>query len=123
MDAQARLHVLCPGLMEDGSGGEPGWLQWAFACVRSRAFCLGPDRFAFVPFLDVANHAAEPRGAFREAGDAVELVALAGGVEAGQQVTISYSGERGCLPAHCQAQDLAIGQARLSVQIQNKTNI
>lgn len=32
-------------------------MEWGFACVRSRAFRLGPEAFAFVPFLDMANHA------------------------------------------------------------------
>ncbi|KAK9841856.1 hypothetical protein WJX81_007585 [Elliptochloris bilobata] len=94
-EQQARLRALFPGLAQEAADGVPGWLHWAFACVRSRAFCLGPERFAFVPFLDAANHAVEPRAAYREAGGAVELVALEGGLAAGQQVTISYSGGRG----------------------------
>ena len=45
--------------------GGPSWLQWGFACVRSRAFELRKDCFAFVPFLDGANHAADPSCDFR----------------------------------------------------------
>lgn len=45
--------------------GGPTWLQWAFACVRSRAFKLADECFAFVPFLDVANHEEEPSCDFR----------------------------------------------------------
>lgn len=93
---QARLHTLFPGLAEEDDGAAPGWLRWAFACVRSRAFRLGPERYAFVPFLDAANHAPAPRAAYREAGGAVELVALAGGLAAGEEVTISYCGGTGC---------------------------
>ena len=47
--------------------GGPSWLQWGFACVRSRAFRLREDCFAFVPFLDLANHAADPSCDFRHA--------------------------------------------------------
>ena len=61
----------------------------AWALVRSRAYEAGDvavtyddgaedrtDRFAFVPFLDMANHAAEPSATFVVAGDAIELRAL-----------------------------------------------
>ena len=92
---QARLRALFPGLAQEDDGDAPGWLRWAFACVRSRAFRLGPERFAFVPFLDAANHAARPRAAYREGGGGVELVALAG-LAAGEEVTISYCGGKGC---------------------------
>jgi hypothetical protein len=71
-------------------------MQWALACVRSRAFQLSPDCFAFVPFLDAANHAAQPNANFRLSPDgrAVELVSL-GAVEVTAEVTISYTGEAG----------------------------
>ena len=98
---QARLRALFPGLAQEEGGAAPGWLRWAFACVRSRAFRLGPERYAFVPFLDAANHAAQPRAAYSEAGGAVELVALAGGLAPGEQVTVSYSGGRGCARGLC----------------------
>lgn len=49
--------------------GGPSWLQWGFACVRSRAFKLRDECFAFVPFLDLANHALDPSCDFRWGGD------------------------------------------------------
>ncbi|CAN0524315.1 unnamed protein product, partial [Ectocarpus sp. 8 AP-2014] len=43
----------------------PMALLWAFAMVRSRAFAADGDRFAFVPFLDMANHGfADPAANF-----------------------------------------------------------
>ncbi|GIM10040.1 hypothetical protein Vretimale_13795, partial [Volvox reticuliferus] len=57
---QARLTALFPELMEPLAPDVPSWLQWAFACVRSRAFRVGADAFAFIPFLDFANHADGP---------------------------------------------------------------
>ena len=76
--------------------GGPTWLEWAFGCVRSRAFRLGPESFAFVPFLDAANHAAEPSCDFRLApdGSRVELVAVQE-ARAGEEATISYTGPQG----------------------------
>jgi hypothetical protein len=65
-------------------------MQWAFGCVRSRAFRLAADRRAFVPFLDVANHAQRPTAAFRESGSCVELVAVAD-ARAGDEATICYT--------------------------------
>ena len=51
------------------SSTSPTHIQWGFGCVRSRAFGLGPDRFAVVPFLDAANHAdadpSRPAAAYR----------------------------------------------------------
>ena len=44
---------------------QPSFFEWAFACVRSRAFRLGEQRFAFVPFLDIANHSPSPNAGFR----------------------------------------------------------
>ncbi|KAG2447358.1 hypothetical protein HYH02_007686 [Chlamydomonas schloesseri] len=58
---QDRLMGLFPELMEPLAPDVPSWIQWAFACVRSRAFRAGPDAFAFVPFLDLANHADAPQ--------------------------------------------------------------
>jgi hypothetical protein len=92
---------------EDGSAS-PTHMEWAFGCVRSRAFALGSDRFAVVPFLDAANHAAgdsaRPAAAYRfvegpgmgidDDGDRVELVTLRP-IKAGEEVTISYTGPSG----------------------------
>jgi len=73
----------------------PTLLEWAFACVRSRAFRLGESTFAFVPFLDVANHADAPTSNFRVAADGgVELVAV-GDVAQGGEVSVSYTGPGG----------------------------
>jgi len=101
----------------------PSYLQWGFACVRSRAFRLGPQAFGCVPFIDFANHTDTPNADIRvqtAAADAagqqqqqqedgsegsegsgsnagegfVELVALAD-VAAGSEITMSYSGPGG----------------------------
>mmetsp|Transcript_24477 Transcript_24477/g.66812 ORF Transcript_24477/g.66812 Transcript_24477/m.66812 type:complete len:450 (-) Transcript_24477:151-1500(-) len=93
---QERLTGLFPELMDTEGMGDCSWFQWAFACVRSRAFKITDDIFAFVPFLDMANHSARPNANFKlnAASGAFELVALEE-VEKGQHVTISYSGESG----------------------------
>eukprot|EP00879_Flechtneria_rotunda_P022438 GHRR01023688.1.p1 GENE.GHRR01023688.1~~GHRR01023688.1.p1 ORF type:complete len:362 (+),score=153.27 GHRR01023688.1:241-1326(+) len=109
---QARLRSLFPPeYMQPIDEGLPSYLQWAFACVRSRALQLGPQAFGMVPFVDIANHAADPnsdiRGVQATAGSNsssdsqakqqqayVELIALKD-VMAGQEVTISYSGLAG----------------------------
>ena len=64
-DVQERLCGLFPGLASPMGPELPTFFEWAFACVRSRAFRLGEQRFAFVPFMDVANHAERPNAAFR----------------------------------------------------------
>lgn len=110
MSQQARLAAAFPELATPartplGAGANrnnepehPTHLEWGLACVRSRAFQLGPSRFAYVPFLDLANHAAEPNASFRAAGSgaaaSVELVATED-VAAGDEVTISYTGAGG----------------------------
>ena len=93
---RARLAELFPGLAVPACEDGPTWLEWAFACVRSRAFRLGEQIFAFVPFLDAANHAAEPTADFQLSADAsaVNLVAL-GPIAQGAEVTISYTGKVG----------------------------
>ena len=64
---QQRLAGLFPGLSSSMAADGPTWLQWGFGCVRSRAFKLGPDCFASVPFLDLANHApGQPSCDFRQ---------------------------------------------------------
>jgi hypothetical protein len=62
---QARLAGLFPGLAGAACEGGPSWLQWGFGCVRSRAFQLKQECFAFVPYLDVANHHPDPSCDFR----------------------------------------------------------
>ena len=105
------------GAPDEGPDAVPTHIQWGFGCVRSRAFSLGPDRFAFVPFLDAANHAdadpARPAAAYRfvegdgvglaEGGDRVELVLLRA-VAAGEEVTVSYTGPAGATNRRLMAQ-------------------
>jgi hypothetical protein len=38
---QARLQSMLPGLSKPIEPGVPSYLQWGFACVRSRAFRWG----------------------------------------------------------------------------------
>lgn len=98
---------MLPELMEPLGPGLPSWLQWAFACVRSRAFKVGPEAFALVPLLDIANHSAKPNADFRAAdsrsdsataadadGGGFELFALEA-IAAGVEVTVSYTGPAG----------------------------
>ena len=94
---RARLDAAFPGLAAPASdaGPIPSHFQWAFGCVRSRAFALGGETFAFVPFLDVANHAPDPSADFLRAEDgSVRLVARRA-VPEGGAVTISYTGAGG----------------------------
>ena len=69
--------------------GEPGPLQAGFALVRSRAFQLAEDTFAYVPFLDMANHALEPSADFMTTREEFVLFARRDLAE-GDAVTISY---------------------------------
>ena len=82
------------------------YFEWAFACVRSRAFQIHKDAFAFVPFLDAANHAGQPNADFQLSSDGstIHLVtvqqiqpteAAGAGAGAGEEVTISYTGAPG----------------------------
>ena len=97
LDQKDRLKNLFPGLAVpiDGEDG-PTWMEYAFACVRSRAFSLGEDRFAFVPMLDAANHAIEPNADFSYNPDNQSVVLFAmEDIKAGAEVTISYTGRVG----------------------------
>jgi len=69
--------------------GEPGPLQAGFALVRSRAFQLAKDTFAYVPFLDMANHALEPSADYMTTRGEFVLFARRDLAE-GDAVTISY---------------------------------
>lgn len=106
-----RLRALLPEISREGQEGAeeveaPGCLppgrtlEWAFACVRSRAFEVGENAFAFVPFADLANHADKPSAdvvrPIKEEGDSgfVRFVAREAMGE-GQEVTLSYSGIEG----------------------------
>lgn len=88
--AQERLKQLLPPLAEPVEEGACTWMQWAFACVRSRIFQLDASCFAFVPFLDMANHALPPVAAFHRNGSAVEMLAVADALE-GDEVTMCYT--------------------------------
>ena len=93
---QLRLRMLyapfcaAPAVEGAANGGAPSYMQWAFACVRSRAFRLtartggeggggesgtasssassAAATFALVPFLDCANHSERPNAAYRLVG-------------------------------------------------------
>jgi len=94
-----RLRSLFPHLMpeeaaEEGSG--PSVLQWAYACVRSRAFFLKDDNFAYVPFLDMFNHSSTtPSVGYRLSNSegVVEVVALTD-ISAGEEMYLSYTGDQ-----------------------------
>jgi len=92
-----RLRTLFPELMpslEEEEVEGPGLLQWAYACVRSRAFFLGGSTFGYIPFLDMANHSERPNAAYapREDGTYIDVIALAA-VSAEDEMTISYTGD------------------------------
>ena len=80
----------------------PGTLPWAWALVRSRVFGATAtavnfddgtsgttDRFAFVPFVDMANHHSEG-SAVVDAGDFFIRLRAARDLAPGDAVTISY---------------------------------
>ena len=88
----------------DGTDTTP--LQWALACIRSRAFQLSPTLFAAVPFADLANHSPRPNSRLEpalEAPDAIRSgnsdnwVALVAteDIPAGTEVAVSYTGSTG----------------------------
>ncbi|KAL4540889.1 hypothetical protein Ndes2526B_g05447 [Nannochloris sp. 'desiccata'] len=91
-----RLRDLFPGLSAPLCENGPTYLEWAFACVRSRAFCLGQDIFAFIPFLDAANHNIDPNTNFEMSADGstVNLVSLKE-IKENEELTISYTGSIG----------------------------
>lgn len=96
MEQKERLRSLFPGLaapmIEDG----PSWLQYAFACVRSRAFRLGKDIYGFVPILDIANHSFEPNADFTLSDDGEKIYFFAfDDIQKNDEVCISYSGKIG----------------------------
>ncbi len=97
MEQKQRLRELFPGLAVpmDGDDG-PTWMEYAFGCVRSRAFSLGEDRYAFVPVMDAANHAMDPNAdfSFNPGNDTILLFAMEN-IKAGDEVTISYTGRVG----------------------------
>jgi hypothetical protein len=91
-----RLRDLFPGLSVPLCENGPTYLEYAFACVRSRAFRLGQDIFAFVPFLDAVNHNIDPNTNFEMSvdGSTVNLVSLKE-IKENEELTISYTGTLG----------------------------
>eukprot|EP00667_Euglena_gracilis_P012546 EG_transcript_12905 len=94
---QERLRELFPDMVPAADAppeAYPSPLLWAWALVRSRAFICGDRHFAFVPFLDMANHASLPTANFEVdlAARRYRLRALRA-LRAGEEVTITY-GER-----------------------------
>jgi len=86
---QERLAGAFPELAPEDS--HPGPLQYGFASVRSRAFAGSDDRFALVPYLDMANHAAEPSADYVSRPDPDRFVLFARrDLAAGEELTISY---------------------------------
>ena len=74
----------------------PTWFQYAFACVRSRAFKIGEEAYAYLPILDTANHSPEPNADFVLSKDksCMRFFALED-IGIGQEICISYSGKIG----------------------------
>lgn len=106
-DQRARLDAAFPGLAAPASdaGPVPSHFQWAFGCVRSRAFALGGDSFAYVPFVDAANHERDPSADFmRDASDSSVRLVARRAVAAGAPVTVSYTGAGGATNARLFAQ-------------------
>ena len=83
---QERLRTLLPPeYMTPIEEGLPSYLQWGFACVRSRAFRLGPQAFGCVPFLDFANHTDAPNSDIKVAAASTAAAAAAAGSPSGQE--------------------------------------
>lgn len=90
---QQRLRSLFPELMPAaGAGPEmfPSQLQWTFALVRSRAFAMGDNHYALVPFLDLANMSTTPNVDFEfsEADNCFYLKTIRT-VAIGEELTLS----------------------------------
>lgn len=68
----------------------PRPLPYAYALVVSRCFAMADgDTFAFVPFLDMAQHADKPTANFQADDDGVTVTALRP-LAKGEEITISY---------------------------------
>jgi len=105
VEQKERLRGLFPGLgvpMEDDG---PTWMEYAFGCVRSRAFTHGDGRYAFVPILDAANHALEPNADFSFNPNTNKILLFAmEDIAEGEEITISYTGRVGYTNARMMAQ-------------------
>lgn len=97
LQQKRRLRELFPGLavpmLDSVDDTTTTYLEWAFSCVRSRAFRLGQNIFAFVPFLDIANHADCPNANFQVPVDrqSVNCVSVRD-IKCVEEITISYNG-------------------------------
>jgi hypothetical protein len=111
---QERLRaIMPPGFMEPLAADQPSYFQWAFGCVRSRAFNYAPNVMGLVPFLDMANHSISPNADVqlvdsssgqpltREQAAAGQMPAAGAGcvqlfavkdIAPGDEITMSYSG-------------------------------
>ncbi|WPT13843.1 Protein PLASTID TRANSCRIPTIONALLY ACTIVE 14 [Picochlorum sp. SENEW3] len=105
MEQKKRLKSLFPGLGVEMEEDGPTWMEYAFGCVRSRAFKLGDESYGFVPILDAANHAMEPNVdfSFNPSGNTVVVFAI-DDVRQGEEVTISYTGKVGYTNSRMMAQ-------------------
>lgn len=105
MEQKQRLKSLFPGLGVEMEEDGPTWMEYAFGCVRSRAFKLGDDAYGFVPILDAANHAMEPNAdfSFNPSNNTVAVFAI-DDVRQGEEVTMSYTGKVGYTNSRMMAQ-------------------
>ncbi|EKX51418.1 hypothetical protein GUITHDRAFT_102686 [Guillardia theta CCMP2712] len=105
---QRRLRMLFPDLMPAADSADsdyPSNLQWAFACVRSRAFTVTSkkqnatstdeedDEFAFVPFLDMTNHGDPNADFFCDRANNYFVLHALTDIPEGREVLISYRAE------------------------------
>lgn len=67
-----------------------------FACVRSRAFEVYDNVFAFVPFLDLCNHSRQPNSAWNLISDndrdSYIILKATEDIKPGTEITICYDG-------------------------------
>ena len=70
--------------------GGPGPLQAGLALVRSRAFEQGDGSFAYVPFLDMANHSEDPSADYMTTREGNFVLFCRRDLAEGDAVTISY---------------------------------
>ena len=91
---QERLRDLFPDMVPPADAPPemfPSPLMWAWAMVRSRGFAAGSEAFAFVPFLDMANHADIPSCNFEYApADGCFYLRALRALPPGAEATISY---------------------------------
>eukprot|EP00667_Euglena_gracilis_P007508 EG_transcript_7586 len=92
LDQQEALWRTFPDERPDYEDEDLDWppdYLYALALVRSRAVQAGDDRYALVPFLDMANHSDTPNAAWQFDGQTFRLTALQA-LPARAEVTIQY---------------------------------